>query len=51
MIYSSYKWRVTKNGELRKSGELREKSGELQIATPTFRNSPIIFKFFKGELR
>ena len=44
------KWRVTKNGELRKSGELREKS-ELRIATPIFRNSPLIFKLTKGELR
>ena len=41
---SSYKWRVTKNAELRKSGELR-------IATPTFRNSPLIFKLMNGELR
>ena len=49
--YRMAKWRVTKNGELRESGELREKNGELRIATPTFRNSPLIFKFFKGELR
>ena len=45
------KWRVTKNGELRKSGELLGKSGELRIATPTFRNSPLIFKLMNGELR
>ena len=50
LLHSSYKWRVTKM-ELRKSGELREKSGELRIATPTFRNSPLIFKFMNGELQ
>ena len=44
------KWRVTKNVELQKSGVL-QKSGELRIATPTFRNSPLIFQLMKGELR
>ena len=39
------KWRV------RKSRELQEKSGELRIATPTFCNSPLIFKLMNGELQ
>ena len=29
----------------------RKKSGELRIATPNFRNSPLIFKLMNGEVR